>query len=337
MRNFTIALWVLGLLGSVGMSTVQARSQVSALATDQAPTEAERDLLIDKIARGVDYDASVARFKALYEQRQSSKDAALREVEAKRLADQQEREQAVLRERSLDHRVAQSCALSVDPKSPPPGFYADSATGDWGKVTRKETQTIKGRTAFDDDQTVYLYTVEGRAKTYALSTKHVQQLDGTPLIAKVGDLVLVCYRSLMQEGHDGSFPAGFRGQPVGSGMVAKLAALPLVTRKGRWNPLFLDDSRIRMAIDQVEWRYPAGQPVLSYVKVDRELESGRFAMLADRREFVLEVPPSLKNRELLKPRALVWLIMSDPRFDKSIKKLVLRAEDIEAHYVEQAP
>jgi hypothetical protein len=60
-------------------------------------------------------------------------------------------------------------------------------------------------------------------------------------------------------------------------------------------------------------------------------------MLADRKEFVLEVPPSLKNRELLKPRALVWLIMSDPRFDKSIKKLVLRAEDIEAHYVEQAP
>ena len=86
MRSFTIAVGVLGLLGSVGMGSVQARSQVSALASEQAPTEAERDVLIDKIARGEDYEKSVARFLVLQRELFAQRDA-------EKLAEQKEQEQ----------------------------------------------------------------------------------------------------------------------------------------------------------------------------------------------------------------------------------------------------
>ena len=94
------------------------------------------------------------------------------------------------------------------------------------------------------------------------------------------------------------------------------------------------ESAFRVAIDRVQWSYPEDRAVLGYIHVLGDLGQGRFEIAAERRSYVLEVPPGVSHRELVQPGKYLWAIMSTPRFDKAIKKLVLRAEDFEEHYVQ---
>ena len=117
--------------------------------------------------------------------------------------------------------------------------------------------------------------------------------------------------------------------------AARLGAPPLIVNKARWNPLHLTgESALRIAIDRVQWNYPEDRAVLSFIHVLGDLGGGRFEIAAERRSYVLEVPAGLANRQLVQPGKYLWAIMSTPRFDKAIKKLVLRAEDFEEHYVQ---
>lgn len=295
---------------------------------------AERDALINKIARGEDYEKSVARFlvlqRELFAQRDAEKLAEQKEQE------QRQREQQELRalQKTLDYLVAQHCPLRVDPSQPAPPT-SDLLRSDWGKVVRKQQTVIKGRTAFDDDEPVTVYLVKGAERTYSLSSKAPTLYVGKGLQAEVGDLVLLCWVGVSTHGSGGYFPEGFRDNVIGQGFAARLAAPPLIVKKARWNPIHLTgESAFRLAIDRVQWSYPEDRAVLGYIHVLGDLGQGRFEIAAERRSYVLEVPAGVSHRELVQPGKYLWAIMSTPRFDKAIKKLVLRAEDFEEHYVQ---
>lgn len=328
-RWLSLTVAVVGLLGLPGRA-------LRAQPPRGTPPEiaAERDALIDKIARGQDYEKSIARFIALQRELFAERDAA-------KLAEQKEQEQKKrgleelqALQKTLDYQVAQHCPLRVDPAEAGPPT-SDLLRSDWGKVVRKQQTVIKGRTAFDDDEPVTVYLVKGAAHTYSLSSKAPTLYLGKGLQAEVGDLVLLCYVGLSTHGSGGYFPEGFRDNVIGQGFAARLAAPPLIVKKARWNPIHLTgESALRIAIDRVQWSYPEDRTVLSFIHVLGDLGGGRFEIAAERRSYVLEVPAGLPGRQLVQPGKFLWAIMSTPRFDKGIKKLVLRAEDLEEHYIQ---
>lgn len=295
----------------------------------------ERDALIEKIARGVDYERSVARFVVLHRENGAQREAAKLAEQQKTEQRQQEQQELKDRQKTLDYQVAQHCLLRADPSQPPVAPTSALLRGDWGKVVRRVQTVIKGRTAFDDDEPITYYQVKGAERTYSLSSKAPSLYLGKGLVADSGDLVLLCYVGLSTHGSGSPLPPEFRENVVGQGFAARIAAPPLIVKKARWNPLhLLGESDFRIAVDRVEWRYPEDRPVLGYIHVLGDLGGGRFEIAAERRSYVLEVPAGLTNRALVQPGKYLWAIMSTPRFDKSIKKLVLRAEDLEAHYIE---
>src|SRR4051812_32604496 len=101
-----------------------------ARAEREDPTEslnAERDALIDKIARGTEYDASVKRFAALVKQRdgvvatsQAAKDREQKERETQRASDDARRKLRDEYRKTNDYEVSWRCTLSVDPAHPVP-------------------------------------------------------------------------------------------------------------------------------------------------------------------------------------------------------------------------
>ena len=327
--------WLLGFVGLAGLAAGAGRAEPAGALTPPEVAQ-ERDTLLDKIARGTDYERSVARFVALHKEDVARREAA--KLAQKQQTEQRENDLKALKERqkTLDYQVAEHCLLRTDPSQPSPPTSA-FLRGDWGKVVRKQATVVKGRTAFDDDVPITYYLIKGVERTYSLSSKSPTLYLGKGLQAEVGDLVIVCYVGFSTHGSGGPMPEEFRQNVVGQGFAARIAAPPLITQKGRWNPLHLTgESPFRIAIDRVEWRYPEGQPVLGYIHVIGDLGGGRFEIAAERTSYVLEVPAGLKNRSLVQPGKYLWAIMSTPRFDKSIKKLVLRAEDLEAQYL-QAP
>jgi hypothetical protein len=147
--------------------------------------------------------------------------------------------------------------------------------------------------------------------------------------------VLLCWTGLSTRGSDGSIPPEFTDNVISQGFAARIAAPPRIADKARWNPLHLTgESALRMAIERVYWAYPEDRPVVSLIHVLADLGSGQFEIAAQRQSYVLTVPSGLKNRELVQPGKYLWAIMSTPVFDQKLKKLVLRAEDLEAHYVQ---
>jgi hypothetical protein len=298
---------------------------------------AERDALIGKIARGEDFEASVARFLALYSELVAQREAAVVAEQQEKDRQKREQQEQAARHKTLDYLVAEHCYLRADPSKPAEPRTSAFLLGDWGKVVRVEQVAIKGRTAFDEDVPVTVYLVQGGERSYTLSSKEPTLYLGTGLQAAVGDLVLLCWTGLSSHGSGGYYPVGFRDNVIGQGFAARLAAPPLIAQKKSWNPIHLTgESALRMAIERVRWDLPEGRPVLSYLHVLADLGQGRFEIAAERQRYVLEVPSGLKNRELVQPGKYLWAIMSTPRFDKGIKKLVLRAEDLEAHYVQPA-
>ncbi len=328
MRRFSKI--TLGLvLSTLGAGAQGARPQVT-----PPSIAAERDALIAKIARGEDYEASVTRFGALWQELTTQRDAAERAEQQSRELAQQNQKELIELQHTLDFIVAQHCFLRADPSKPAEHQTGDLLKADWGKVVRKEAITIKGKNAFADDEHAFVYLVKGGERTYSLSSKAPTLYLGKGLQAAVGDLVLLCWTGLSTHGSGGFLPEGFRDNVISQGFAARLAAPPRIAEKLRWNPLHLTgESALRMAIERVQWAYPEDRPVVSLIHVQSELGDGYFEIAAQRQSYLLKVPGTLKNRELVKPGKYLWAIMSTPVFDRERKKLVLRAEDLEAHYV----
>lgn len=313
-------------------------------AADDAAQEAvlaERDRLIERIAQGVDLEASVRRFKELFAVQQARRDAEKQAAEA-RIEQQRESAKDSL---TLDYRVAHQCVLSADPARPPPGVIWELFRADYGKVVRKETVEVPARSAFQPPRTVHVYQVAGRQHSYVISSDSPRTFDHQPLSAAVGDLVLVCRAGMSSHGSGSIYPEGLRDNVVSSGFVARLKAPPRLADKQRFDPVhLLGTARLRMAIERTQWPVPPEQPVLTRLRVERDLGNGRFELQVEpprgSREgltLYVDVAASVPRRKLIEPGRILWFIVRAPRFDLELKKLVLRAEDVEDQLLEPVP
>jgi hypothetical protein len=295
---------------------------------------AERDQLIDKITRGVDYEASVKRFAALVQKRdaviatsaaaqakeRAEKDAQRSEADARRkLRDEYHK--------TGDYEVSWRCTLSPDPAHPRPSKEGRFKP-DWGRVVRKQAIRLAPKNALYEGELATMYEVDGVARKYVFRGDRFDPWR-KPFEAKVGDLVLVC-----DGGEDlaKGLPPDWGERWLTSGFAVKINEPPLITKKTRWNPIHITSSRFYWAIKDVKWPYEGF--VLANLEPDKDLGGGRFEIKSYRdMSWILEVPAKLKHHELVKPGEAVWVIMGPARFDSSIKKMVLTAEDLEAHYV----
>jgi hypothetical protein len=298
----------------------------------------ERDTLIGKIAAGQDLEESLNRFAALLKERQQRLNTA------QGLAEQAATTQKELRQQrqGLDAVVGEKCALSADPRRPPPGSE-NFMRADWGTVTVKQEAELAGRKLFDPPRKVTLYKIAGLERTYVVSSEGPRLWFTEPFSGSVGDLVLVCHVSVQTEGSGSHFPADFRQNILQQGFVAHIKDRPLIAEKKRQNPVHVlrMDAMIHQAVLQGAWRYPAGQSLVGRVMVKQDLgvaaDRHRYLMGMPPGEFVLEVAAPLKNSELLRPYAFLWVIMAEPKPDLERKTWILTAEDIEAHYTSAVP
>jgi hypothetical protein len=331
-------------LVAVAAVAVTARA---AQPVDDPAVEAERDALIDKIARAQDLDASVKRFAALVRERDTkvATSRAAREAEEKaRLAESEFRKSY---EKSADYDLGWRCTLSVDPKHPVPSDER-RFRGDWGRVVKKEKVTLAPKNALDDGEPATLYEVAGQARHYFLRGE--QFGPGHParnIEANVGDMMAVCDGD--DGHHDNTERIGWRGSPHDPstrvppywrgrlqrhGFAARVTAPPKIVDKGRWNPIHITSSRYFWAIHDVKWKFPPEAWVLSNLTIGRDLGGGRWEITVDNKQsFIIEVPPNLPRRDVIKTGHNAWLIMGQARFDRALKKLVLEVADVEARYI----
>jgi hypothetical protein len=330
----------------VAAASVAARASQP---VDDPAVVQERDALIDKIARGEELEASVKRFTALVKERDRvvATSRAAKEAEEKaRLAERAYRQEY---EKSADYDAGWRCTLSVDPKRPVPSDEG-RFRGDWGRVVKKERVTLTPKNALDDGEPATLYEVAGQARHYFIrGDKFGHGSPARAIEAEVGDLMLVCDGDGGQ--HDNTEPYGWRGSPDDPsmrvppywhgklqrhGLAARIAAVPRIAQKGRWNPIHVTSSRYFWAIHDVKWKYPEGSFVLSDLTVGQDLGGGHWDIPVENKlSFVVEVPPGLPRREVMQTGHNAWMILGHPRFDRTLHKLVLVAEDLEAHYVSE--
>jgi hypothetical protein len=286
------------------------------------PANAERDALIDKITRGVDYEASVKRLGELIHQH----DAIDPVSENARAATLAAREWRSAYAKTPDAEVSWRCTLSPDPAHPLPSTEGRFRP-DWGKVTRKETVQVPSG-SFGQSHAVTLYEVAGVAGPHVFRGEHFgpsrQDVD-----AAVGDLMMVCVGS---DDLDRELPPAWGTRSLRSGFAFPIARPPLIVEKARFAPIHVTDAAFFWAVKKGEWKW-SGQHVLANLEIGRELGGGHYEVAADREIFVIEVPPTVGNRDLLVQGHKVWLILGDARFDPALGRLVLVAKDIEAAYV----
>lgn len=315
--------------------TAQARAAGPSRVEVDVDLRSERDELIGKLTRGEDYEQSLERFIALRQKWQ----ARVQEVEGLQQQEKDQRAQLRGESKELDHVVGDKCELVADPLKPPTRSRA-FMHADWGTVIEKQPAVIAARKPFDDDEKITLYKVKGLLKTYTVSSKGPALWYEKPLVANVGDLVLICMVSVGSEGSGSQFPPNFRDNILSQGFAVPIKEPPLISKKKDRNPVHFPgkDNGFVVAIHSGEWRLPPEQRIVSRVLVKKELGQvgnlRRYAMFAsEREEFVLEVPATLRNAELLQPFRFNWVIMGNHRFDRELKRLVLVAEDIEPRYV----
>jgi hypothetical protein len=293
---------------------------------------AERDTLLEKIARGQDFEASVRRFAMLLKQRDTL-------IATSRAAQEQKRREIDTRaawqeayRKTVDHDASWRCVLSVDPRRPVQvaGVHGNFPA-DWGRVVRKETIRLPPKNDLDEGERVTMYEVAGLARRYLIRGEHYGHPYGGPLVADKGDLLLVCDGGT---DHDERLPPSWSGDIQRAGYAAPLTAPPRIADKGRWNPIHITNNFFFWAIHDVRWRIPPNIYVLSNIEIVRELGGGRYEIAAlQDKTWVLEVPPTVKRREILVPGHMVWAIMGGAHFDRELKKLVLVAEDLEERYI----
>ena len=299
---------------------------------DATGSDAERDALLEKITRGVDYEVSVRRFGELLKARDSIIATSAAAKDAERGAHEARRAWQDAYRKTADHEVGWRCTLSPDPAHPLPSKEARFVP-DWGKVVRKEQIRYAPKNALDEGEPATLYEVAGVARRYIFRGEKFGPFRET-FDAAVGDLVLVCNGG---ETTERRLPPAWGEKLVHSGFAVRLAKPPLIVDKARYAPIHITGSAFFWAIKNVEWKW-AGGHVLSNLEIGRELGGGRFDMPASGGlSWVLEVPNTLKHRELVVPGHDVWLILGEHRFDATLKKLVLVATDVEATYVLESP
>ena len=321
------------------LALTTASSLAFAVETDPtAELNEERDALIDKITRGVEVQASVQRFATLVKRRDAVVATSFAAKEKLRL--EQEKTRAVMVEqrkwldeyrKTADYEVGWRCTLSPDPAHPIPSSEGRHRA-DWGKITRKQATRLAPKNELDDGEPVTMYEVQGIAGSYQFRGEHFDAFR-KPFEANVGDLVLVCNGG---EDTDPRLPPGWGPRVLHSGFAVRVAQPPLIAKKTRWNPIHITSSVFFWAIHDVKWKFPLDSFVLANLEIGKDLGGGHWEMLADNaREnaWVLEVPPRVKNQQLLVPGHHLWMILGTPRFDKGLKKLVLVAEDLEARYL----
>jgi hypothetical protein len=294
--------------------------------------DAERDQLIDKIARGVEVEASVRRFKQLVQER-DQKIATSKAAQDKEQKERQARKEWLdAYKKTADYEVSWRCTLASDPANPPPSDEG-RFKGDWGKVVKKEKVRLQPKNELDEGEPATMYEIAGLKQRYFVWGERFGFHRDQPFVAEKGDLVLVCASGTHTEKR---LPAPWSAEKIQSGgFAARLAAPPLIARKTRWNPIHITSNRIYWAIKDVKWKY-GDAFVLTHLEVEEDLGGGRYRVFADNSQkvdWVLEVPPKIKNKELLVPHHGVWAILGGQRFDKTLKKLVLVAEDLEQRYI----
>lgn len=291
---------------------------------------AERDALIDKIVRGVDYDESVRRFVALHQKKaRMVMDAETTANELQRARDAQRAWREAYR-KSADHEVGWRCTLSPDPRDPIPSNEG-RLRPDWGRVTRRAEVRLPPKNELDEGERWTLLEVEGRARRHVLRADHFGLPDRTPLAAQVGDLVLLCEGSAEVERR---LPPEWQTAPLSrSGFAVRIQAPPLIEKKAALRPVHVSTTRFFWAIKEVRWRYE-GQRVLANIEIGKDLGDGRYEIEAlQGLSWILEVPKGLRNAQALVPGRSAWVIVGPHRFDPALRKLVLQAEDIEERYV----
>jgi hypothetical protein len=320
------------------VATLLAAALAHASPPDTPELDAERDQLLEKIARGVDYDTSVRRFAALVKQRDAvvATSAEARAREDKQRTDEHaeyERRRAIREayHKTNDYEVSWRCTLSPDPARP-----IASREGrfkpDWGQVVRKESIRFPPKNALDEGEPATLYEVKGVARSHVFRGDTFDPWR-KPFNANVGDLVLVCDGG---EDLDRRLPPAWGDRRVTAGFAVRLAEPPHIVNKTRWNPIHVTGSAFFWMIHDVQWKYPPGSFLLSNIEIDKDLGGGRYEIEADHNRgmsYLIEVPKSVKHQDLLVPGHSVWAILGEPRFDKTLKKLVLTVQDLEARYI----
>jgi len=305
------------------------------------PTESmnpERDALIAKIAAGEDSAASVRRFGELVRSRDKVIATSAAAVAQKRAADDAERKARKDRyeamdayRKTVDYEVGWRCTLSPDPAHPLPSNEG-RFRADWGKVVRREATRLPPKNELDDGEAVVMYEVAGVAGRYQFRGEKFSTKN-TPFEAKVGDLVVLCAGS---EDTPRAIPAGWGPKLLHSGFAARIAEVPLIVKKTRWQPIQVSGSTFYWAIKNVQWKFPDEAFLLASVQLDKDAGNGRWEVATNNDlSYLIEIPPSLKHANLAQPGKSLWFILGHHRFDRTLKKLVLVAEDIEEHYVHE--
>ena len=313
---------------------------------DEDPTpelNEEREGLIAKILRGEDVPASVRRFGELV----SRRDAVVATSESARKRERDLREaRAAYREayrKTADYEMGWRCRFSASPNGPEASNSSDWLA-DWGRVVRKQTVRFAPKNALDEGTIGTMYEVDGVHAQHYIHGEIFGANVG-PFSAEVGDLVLVCDGGWdAWKEHDRKlFPSRYplyKGLPppwdrvLQNGFALKIAEPPLFAQKGQWNPIHVTGNLFFWAIHDVKWKLPEDRYVLYDLEVARDLGQGRFEIDEGQGlSWILEVPEGLERRELLVPGRTAWVIMGQPRFDPVLKKLVLRAADVEGHYL----
>ncbi len=296
---------------------------------DATPLDAKRDELIDKIARGVDGEASVRAFAALLGER----DKAAAPEELRRITEAENRAWRQAYQKTADAFVGGICRLPPDPAHP---NYSDDAMllADWGRITRREEVRRAPKNALDEGEKLLLYELKGARALYRFRGDRAA-MPGHTFEAQPGDLVLFCASTERHSPDDNGLPESWRG--ISSfGRAIKIKQPPKIVSKTKWDPIQVKDVDFFWAIKDVRWKHPPDRYVLAHVEVLRDTGDGAFDISAGSAgAWRLEVPPTVKRRELLVPGHIAWVIAGQPRFDARLKRFVLVAADIEARYIEE--
>ncbi len=332
-RRFMGGLWLwLVCLGSV------AEPARANLPDPAEHLTAERDALILKIANGTDVEASVKRFGELAAEHDRlvraanlalALDQKQREEERK-----QQQEQLKLREEyhaTADYDASWRCTFSPDPAHPIP-YTEGRYRPDWGRVVRKQTLRRPPKNALDDDEQITMFEVKGIARNYQFPGKgfhygsHRESFD-----AAEGELVLVCAG---REDTRDDMPTGWGPRVLSSGLAVRLAEPPHIVKKARWAPAHVTGSFFVLAILRGTWKLAPEAYILSNIEIARDLGDRRYEIETDQNQsWIMEVPAGVKIPGPLVPGRAVWAILGHHRFDRSLKKLVLVAEDLESRYI----